>query len=150
YAEGTLFPWTMSDFSLMDAIECGIVKLPRVPVAQNAPGDTLVFRNLWDHIGKQMPKKGRGTKSAPLDPLALPAKLLGALDALYGHYEKTHALWEEAKIGIPPVFIIVCNNTSTSELLYKYVSGFHRDNGDGTTTLENGRLELFRNYDDFG
>src|SRR6266851_2857200 len=35
YAEGTLFPWTMSDFSLMDAIECGIVKLPRVPVADN-------------------------------------------------------------------------------------------------------------------
>jgi type III restriction enzyme len=29
YAEGTLFPWTTSDFSLMDAIECGIVKLPR-------------------------------------------------------------------------------------------------------------------------
>ena len=26
YAEGTLFPWTVSDFSLMDAIECGIVK----------------------------------------------------------------------------------------------------------------------------
>ncbi|HNB45784.1 MAG TPA: DEAD/DEAH box helicase family protein, partial [Burkholderiaceae bacterium] len=29
YIEGTLFPWTLSDFSLMDAIECGIVKLPR-------------------------------------------------------------------------------------------------------------------------
>jgi type III restriction enzyme len=38
YAEGTLFPWTVSDFSLMDAIECGIVKLPRVPVADNIPG----------------------------------------------------------------------------------------------------------------
>jgi type III restriction enzyme len=38
YAEGTLFPWTMSDFSLMDSIECGIVKLPRVPVADNVPG----------------------------------------------------------------------------------------------------------------
>ena len=37
YVEGTLFPWTMSDFSLMDAIECGIVKLPRVPVADNVP-----------------------------------------------------------------------------------------------------------------
>jgi hypothetical protein len=34
YPEGTLFPWTMSDFSLMDAIECGIVKLPRVPVRE--------------------------------------------------------------------------------------------------------------------
>jgi hypothetical protein len=41
YAEGTFFPWTMSDFSLMDAIECGIVKLPRVPVAENIPGDDI-------------------------------------------------------------------------------------------------------------
>ena len=38
YEEGTIFPWTMSDFSLMDAIECGIVKLPRVPVAENITG----------------------------------------------------------------------------------------------------------------
>src|SRR5205807_4681311 len=46
YAEGTLFPWTLSDFSLMDAIECGIVKLPRVPVAENIPGDEMpVFRD---------------------------------------------------------------------------------------------------------
>src|SRR5437868_12250159 len=64
YAEGTLFPWTMSDFSLMDAIECGIVKLPRVPVADNLPGasagDMPMFRNLWEHIRNKMPKKGRG------------------------------------------------------------------------------------------
>src|SRR5512146_402457 len=51
YAEGTLFPWTMSDFSLMDAIECGIVKLPRVPVAENIPGDEMpVYRDLWENI----------------------------------------------------------------------------------------------------
>ncbi|MDE0209437.1 MAG: DEAD/DEAH box helicase family protein, partial [Boseongicola sp.] len=57
YAEGTLFPWTMSDFSLMDAIECGIVKLPRVPVADNiSGGDMPKFRNLWEHIRKGMPK----------------------------------------------------------------------------------------------
>jgi len=43
-AEGTLFPWTMSDFSLMDAIECGIVKLPRVPVADNIAGDEMPIR----------------------------------------------------------------------------------------------------------
>src|SRR6202163_2211761 len=40
YAEGTLFPWTMSDFSLMDAIESGIVKLPRVPIAGQHSGRT--------------------------------------------------------------------------------------------------------------
>ena len=51
---------------------------------------------------------------------------------------------------MPPVFIVVCNNTATSELVYKYISGFDRANDDGSTTLENGRLPLFRNYDDLG
>ncbi|WP_291984543.1 BPTD_3080 family restriction endonuclease [Candidatus Accumulibacter sp. ACC007] len=148
YVEGTLFPWTMSDFSLMDAIECGIVKLPRVPVAQNITGDELpVFRNLWAHIGKEMPKKGRG-QSEDLDPLKLPVRLQTALQALYGHYEETYRLWQQFGIRVPPCFIIVCQNTAISKLVYDFVSGFHRKNDDGTTTLENGRLALFRNFDD--
>lgn len=150
YAEGTLFPWTMSDFSLMDAIECGIVKLPRVPVSQNIPGEEMpMFRNLWENIRNDMPKKGRG-KADVLDPLALPTRLQTALQALYGHYEKTFKLWQEAGIRVPPCFIVVCNNTSTSKLVYDYISGFHRQNDDGSTTLENGRLPLFRNFDEHG
>src|SRR6266536_2431374 len=150
YAEGTLFPWTMSDFSLMDAIECGIVKLPRVPVADNIPGTEMpMFRNLWEHIGKKMPKKGRG-KSDTLDPLSLPPQLQTALEALYGHYEKTFRLWEQEKIAVPPCFIVVCNNTSTSKLVYDYISGFHRQNEDGSTTLENGKFLLFQNHNEHG
>ena len=111
YVEGTLFPWVMSDFSLMDAIECGIVKLPRVPVADNIPGEDMPkFRNLWEHIRTRMPKKGRG-KAKTLDPLSLPVELQTALQALYGHYEKTYQLWDEAGIRVPPCFIVVCNNT---------------------------------------
>jgi len=148
YAEGTLFPWTMSDFSLMDAIECGIVKLPRVPVAQNIPGDEMpMFRNLWENIRADMPKKGRG-KNEELDPLKLPTRLQTALQALYGHYEKTFKLWQDAGIKVPPCFIIVCQNTSISKLIYDYISGFHRKNEDGSSTLENGRLALFRNFDE--
>jgi type III restriction enzyme len=148
YAEGTLFPWTMSDFSLMDAIECGIVKLPRVPVAENIPRDEMpMFRNLWANISKDMPKKGV-SKTGTLDPLKLPTRLQTALDALYGHYEKTFKLWEEAGISVPPCFIIVCQNTSISKLVYDFVSGFTRENDDGTTTLVNGRLALFRNFDE--
>src|SRR2546426_2227128 len=150
YAEGTLFPWTMSDFSLMDAIECGIVKLPRVPVADNIPGGEMPrFRNLWEHIRTRMPRQGRG-KAKTLDPLSLPVELQTALEALYGHYKKTYDLWEAAGLSVPPCFIVVCNNTSTSKLVYDYISGFHRDNDDGSTTLENGRLELFRNFDEHG
>ncbi|RZB37096.1 MAG: type III restriction enzyme [Desulfobacteraceae bacterium Eth-SRB2] len=150
YAEGTLFPWTMSDFSLMDAIECGIVKLPRVPVADNIPGAEMpMYRNLWEHIRKKMPKKGRG-KAGSLNPLNLPPQLLTALEALYGHYAKTYELWQEERISVPPCFIIVCNNTSTSKLIYDYISGFYRQNKDGSSQLENGRLELFRNFDEHG
>ena len=150
YAEGTLFPWTMSDFSLMDAIECGIVKLPRVPVADNIPGgDMPKYRNLWEHIRTAMPKKGRG-KAEHLDPLSLPVELQTALEALYGHYQKTFELMEEAGTKVPPCFIVVCNNTSTSKLVYDYISGFHRESDDGSTTFQNGRFELFRNFDEYG
>ncbi|UJJ56918.1 BPTD_3080 family restriction endonuclease [Rhodanobacter denitrificans] len=150
YAEGTLFPWTMSDFSLMDAIECGIVKLPRVPVADNVPGSEMPkFRELWKHIGKKMPKKGRG-KSKALDPLALPVELQTALEALYGHYAETYKLWQQAGIRVPPCFIVVCQNTAISKLVYDYISGFVRENDDGAGEFVNGRFELFRNYDEHG
>ena len=148
YAEGTLFHWTVSDFSLMDAIECGIVKLPRVPVADNIPGgDMPKYRALWENIRGDMPKRGRG-KAGNLDPLELPTQLLTALDALYGHYEKTYDAWGRPEV--PPCFIVVCNNTSTSKLVYDYISGFRRENEDGSSALIPGRLALFQNFDEHG
>ena len=153
YVEGTLFPWTMSDFSLMDAIECGIVKLPRVPVAENIPGSEMpMFRDLWESLKKQkvtLPKAGR-TKAGDLDPLKLPVLLQTALESLYGHYVKTYDLWKEAGISVPPCFIIVCQNTAISKLVYDFISGFVQKHEDGTTTPVGGRLELFRNFDGHG
>lgn len=151
YAEGTLFPWVISDFSLMDAIECGIVKLPRVPIADNLPiADMPIYRKLWDHIGKEMPKKG-AAKSGDLDPFKLPTELLTALDALYNHYVKVDEEWRRAGIAVPPVFIVVCNNTSTSKLVAEWISGWDRPNADGEpVNIHRGHLELFRNYDEHG
>ena len=96
-----------------------------------------------------MPKKGLG-KAGELDPLMLPVRLQAALDALYGHYETTFRLWAEAEIPVPPCFIIVCNNTSTSKLVYEYISGFQRSSENGKQPVQNGRLALFRNFDDNG
>jgi len=148
WAEGTLFPWTISDFSLIDAIECGIVKLPRVPVADNIPGAEMpIFRDLWEYIGKDMPKKGKTVG----DPLAIPDTLKTALHALYKHYEETFTLWEREGIETPPVFIVVCNNTSTSKLVHEWISGWTRPNDDGDEVYEhNGHLKLFRNFDEHG
>ena len=150
YREGSLFGWVMSDFSLMDAIECGIVKLPRVPIMDNVPGgDTPMFRNLWDHVGKQLPKRGRGNAGA-LDPQKLPNELLTAIDALYGHYEKTHAQWREVGIGVDPVFIVVCNNTATSKLVHDYIAGYEVCGAEGNVTPVAGKCALFRNFDPEG
>jgi type III restriction enzyme len=151
YAEGSLFPWVVSDFSLIDAIECGIVKLPRVPIADNAVGAPApVYRDLWKVIGKKLPRGGAG-RSGDQDPLKLPSELTTALYALYTHYKDVHALWDQVGIRVPPVFIVVCNNTSTSKLVYEWISGWDRPNADGDRVNEHqGHLELFRNYDTHG
>jgi type III restriction enzyme len=153
YVEGTLFPWTMSDFSLMDAIECGIVKLPRVPVAENIPGTEMpMFRNLWEALKKQkvsLPKANRA-KAGDLDPLKLPVLLQTAIESLYGHYVQTFELWEKAGISVPPCFIIVCQNTAISKLVYDFISGFLQKNADGTETPVAGRHKLFWNSDEHG
>ena len=149
YVEGTLFPWTMSDFSLMDAIECGIVKLPRVPISDNLSGDEMPFyRNLWEHIGPLMPRKSKAKERT--DPQQLPVQLQTALQVLYGHYRKTYESWLAAGITTPPCFIVVCNNTASSRLVYEYIAGYEWSEADGSSTIKAGALDLFKNYDSHG
>jgi type III restriction enzyme len=153
YREGTLFPWVVSDFSLIDAIESGIVKVPRVPVADDSmQGDQPTYRNLWPRIREELPRKGRGTEKAGGEP-KLPKELQGAIHSLYGNYEARYRLWEEGRrIGAggqtPPVFIVVCNNTNVSKLVFDYVSGWERTMPDGSKVLVPGQLALFNNVED--
>jgi len=130
YPEGTLFPWVVSDFSLIDAIESGIVKVPRVPVSDNAmTGELPTYRNIWPLIREGLPKKGRGTDALAGEP-NLPAELEGALQSLYSNYDKYYRLWEKSAgehgATTPPVFIVVCNNTNVSKLVFDYVAGWER------------------------
>ena len=151
YPEGTLFQWVVSDFSLMDAIESGIVKLPRVPTRDSATedGGTPIHRDLYRHIRGVLPRRGRHTQ-VNMDPRKLPPQLTGALHQLYEHYKENSEKWKEAGIDIPPVFIIVCNNTSTSKLVYDYISGYKRKLEDGTERWWGGApsLSLFHNVNE--
>jgi len=152
YREGTLFPWTVSDFSLMDAIECGIVKLPRVPILDNMPmaDGKPIYRNLWDHIGKKLPKKGR-SKSGGGNPDALAevTPLVTALRSLYAHYDETDKEWRAKGHEVPPVFIVVCNNTTTSQIIHDWIAGYEiPETDDQAAIIKPGQLPLFSNYDD--
>ena len=95
YSEGFIFPWVVSDFSLMDAIESGIVKVPRIPVDDDAKDDELVYLNLWDNIQPPLPKRISGaswTRRAG----SMPKTLEGALRSLYRSYEQATPLRERA------------------------------------------------------
>ncbi len=149
-----MFPWVVSDFSLIDSIEAGIVKVPRVPVSDDSmTGDQPTYRDLWLRIREGLPKKGRKTDAVTGEP-SLPAELQGALHSLYSNYEKYYRLWEtnndaKAKGTTPPVFIVVCNNTNVSKLVFDYVSGWEKPIGD-TTVVQAGQLPIFRNDDGRG
>ncbi len=154
YSEGTLFPWVVSDFSLIDAIEAGIVKVPRVPVADDSMiGDQPTYRDLWLRIREHLPKKGRKTDDIGGEP-KLPVELQGALISLYGNYEKYYRLWEEnadarARGNTPPVFIVVCNNTNVSKLVFDFIAGWEKQVGE-ETIVQAGQLPIFRNDDGNG
>lgn len=150
YPEGTLFPWVVSDFSLVDAIESGIVKVPRVPVADNSMlGEQPTYRELWSRIRDGLPKKGRKTDAVSGEP-KLPAELQGALHSLYGIYEQAFSRWKEnteARLrGLtPPVFVVVCNNTNVSKLVFDYISGWSKALADGLEVVVPGAMPLFNN-----
>lgn len=150
YAEGTLFGWVVSDFSLIDAIESGIVKIPRVPVRDNSMVEELPkYRHIWPYVKDELPKKGRKTEANQGEP-QIPDALEGALLSLYGSYREVYDDWEadteaRSRGGTPPVFIIVCNNTNVSKLVFDYVAGWEKELPDGQKVLVPGKLEHFSN-----
>lgn len=154
YAEGTLFPWVVSDFSLIDAIESGIVKVPRVPVSDDAvSGEQPTYRDLWLRIRDELPKKGRKTDAIGGEP-KLPIELEGALQSLYSNYKRSYDRWERqdrARSGgsTPPVFIVVCNNTNVSKMVFDYIAGWEKPIGD-QTRVQAGKLTIFANDDGAG
>jgi len=150
YDEGTLFPWVVSDFSLIDAIESGITKIPRVPVSDNAMTSELpTYRYFWPLVREDLPKKVKKAEMAGVEP-RLPAELEGALYSLYRNYERYYHQWDEnnqrnAAGMTPPVFIVVCNNTTVSKMLYDWISGWERTLPDDSTRLVPGKLSVFSN-----
>jgi type III restriction enzyme len=146
YNEGYIFPWTVSDFSLMDAIESGIVKVPRTPVDDDADADYVVYLRLWEYIGKELPKRAAKEKVANWLP---PKELEGALRSLHRSYERAFRHWESVlrEYGdTPPVFIVVCPNTVVSKLVYEWIAGEAVVGDDGEVVAHKvGELSLLSN-----
>jgi len=163
YTPYSLFPWVVSDFGLIEAIESGLVKIPFLPESDNTQELTMpVLRNLYEHVKEELPRKGQRKQKSEAakegqkikeQPPRLPALVKAALDQFYGHYVEYYngvRKNQEQKANLfssPPVFILVCNNTSVSKEVYKYIAGYeYLDENEKLVTVS-GAKELFSNYD---
>lgn len=159
----SLFPWVVADFGLIEAIESGLVKIPFLPVEDTSQNLTEpVLRDLYSACKEGLPKKGRekarseakkkGEKIVETPP-SLPPTLVTAMQMFVANYEKYEAgLRRAGERGLdlfsePPVFIVVCNNTTVSKEVYKYVAGYEVEGQNGEPTTYPGAFGVFSNYD---
>ncbi len=148
YNEGYIFPWTVSDFSLMDAIESGIVKVPRTPVDDDSDQELVTYLRLWDFIGDQLPKRAAKGK---VDGWPLPPELEGALRSLHRSYATAFKHWQQEleQYGeTPPVFIVVCPNTVVSKIVYDWIAGLQVEQDGEVIAHKSGNLQLLSNVVD--
>ncbi len=166
YEAYSLFPWVVSDFGLVDAIESGLVKIPFLPTYDNSQDLTEPkLKNIYEHCKKDLPKKGvkaqrkadkeNGKTASEQTPAPkLPVLLTMALDQFvkdYEKYDKGDRTKGEAGINLfstPPVFIVVCNNTAVSNEVYKYIAGFPSKDAKGNEIYIKGHWDVFSNYDE--
>ena len=162
YSAYSLFPWVVTDFGLIEAIESGLVKIPFLPENDNTQELTMpMLRDIYSHVKNDLPKKGQKKQKSEAkekgekvkeEPPKLPKVVVAALDQFIDHYlgydkgsrekgEKVASLFTE-----PPVFIVVCNNTSVSKEVYKYIAGYEYENEKGEIVVTTGKYPIFSNY----
>lgn len=121
--EGRPFPWVACDFGLVDAVESGIVKIPRVPVDDNSGQPIPKFFRLWESIMKSLPQSERATAKRMAKPEAVLREAEGALANIASAWKKTFESFQESGHPVPPVMILVCDNTKLSKLFYEHIAG---------------------------
>lgn len=171
YDPYSLFPWVVSDFGLIEAVESGLVKIPFLPAADDTQEiDLPVLRNLYEHLrdSNALPKAGRKRQRARAkekgevlkeEPPRIPDLLKSALAQFYRHYSEEYQSRRHSAAALgtdqlefadsPPVFIVVCNNTSVSKEVFKYLAGYEypSEEADAPAIRKPGVYDLFSNFD---
>jgi type III restriction enzyme len=117
----TPFEWIVSDFALVDAIESGLVKIPRTPTDDNTGEAVPKYRNLWEHIKATLPKRSEADDDThPLTDYLAEAD--GPLKQLAGAWEESFLEWQKAGREVPPVMIAICHDTTVARLLERHIA----------------------------
>ncbi|MCA1957277.1 MAG: hypothetical protein LDL14_01950 [Nitrospira sp.] len=117
------FPWVVSDFGLIDAIESGLVKIPQLAVRDTTGKEIPGYFNIWQWILPQLTPAERGGKKANPKPEAILKYAHHPIAMLGGLWEKEREEWATHRDDPrPPVFILVCKNTQIAKVLYEWLA----------------------------
>lgn len=128
---GKPFPWTVSDFGLLDAIESGLVKIPQLPSRDVTGADEAAYFNIWRWVQAKAEEEGYGSKLTPeivMNYASAPINLLAA------DWHQRFAEWEgtskqQHKHPVPPVFIVVCRDTAIAREVYSWLANGNESYG---------------------
>ncbi len=121
------FPWVVSDFGLVDAIESGLVKIPQLPIRDTTGDERAKYFNVWRWImdpnrpnaltgPERGGKRGNPKPEAILKWAHVPIAILG------GEWRETLREWKKNGETRPPVFILVCKNTKIAKVIYEWLA----------------------------
>ena len=121
----TLFGWIVSDFSLNDAIESGLVKTPRMPVKDDSNKlDDKYMSRFYHMYNDPEVRPDLNRRAKPAEPL--PDLIKNAFYVLGKDYTRTKKAWDECRSPVPPVMITVCNRTETAaRVMYTLTEGLN-------------------------
>ena len=108
--EGTLYEWLVSDFSVYDAFESGLVKVVRLP---DPDEQGRVYLDLWDLV------KGAKTKEEYLRACK------GAIASIYSSWKKDHDEWTsllDFARGPSPVLLCVADSAQRASWLFEHMT----------------------------
>lgn len=128
YPEGSPLPWIVSDFGLVDAIECGVVKIPQVPVDSDSGRPRPEYFEMWKWINEKLPQAERATARRGPKPESVVREMDSALQQLAGQWKEKLEEFQKNGVDVPPVMIVVCDNTKLSEYVFEHISGERIEN----------------------
>ena len=109
------FDWIVSDYSLIDAIEAGLTKIPRVPTSTDRSDDSEL-RDIYSHTESKQANDFRP------DTAGNNTLLKEALNALYRDYETTLRQWRKLGRTEQPVIAIVMNSVKNANAMFRHIA----------------------------
>lgn len=122
---GRPFPWIVSDFGLLEAIEAGLVKIPQLPTRDTTGQDVPPYFNVWRWVERQAKEDGH---HGALTPEIVTKYASAPITSLAADYAQVFETWQAhyreglRRYPVPPVFIIVCRDTKLARVMFEWLA----------------------------